>query len=150
MEPSGSTCLLPSFLSWAVNVLLHFQLNSVASFPFLAWSRISYHQAFTLIRSKQKLKQIGISYSFSPTSRDLFFLFLETENSKRDNCKMWTCLKGSICSSKLFAFSKISKGRSLWWKAKSVLALWSPRGHVLSQDMISLRKADSGLLATTD
>lgn len=73
MEPSESSCLLPSFLSGAVKVLLHLQTSSMGSFPFLAWSRISYHQAFTSVRSKQGLNKIGINCSSSPTPRDFFF-----------------------------------------------------------------------------
>lgn len=116
----------PSFPGFLV--LLHLQLNSVPSFAFHAWSGMSYHQAFTPIKSKQKINQLGISYGFSPAPRCfvLFFFFssLEVERSKKDNCQTWVCLKGCICSRSLCAFSRT--GRSLWWKARLVLALWSP------------------------
>lgn len=82
MEPSESSCLLPSFLSGAVKVLLHLQTNSMGSFPFLAWSRISYHQAFTSVRSKQGLNKIEISCSSSPTPRDFFFFPRDGEKQK--------------------------------------------------------------------
>lgn len=78
--------------------------NSVASFPFLAWSRIRYHQAFTLIRSKQKLNQIGNSYSSSPPL-EIFFFPRDGEKQKVQ-LETWACLKGNICFSSLSAFSR--------------------------------------------
>lgn len=152
MKPSESSCLLPSFLSEVVKVLLHLQSNSMGSSPFLAWSRISYRQSFTSVRSMQRFNKIGISCSFYPTPRDVwdvYFFLLEMDRSKKDNCKTWACLKGSICFSRSFVFSR--PGKSLWWKAKSALELWSPLIlSLLSQDKILLRTAHAGLLPTTD
>lgn len=107
--------------------------NSVASFPFLAWRRIRYHQAFTLIRSKQKLNQIGNSYSSSLPLE--IFCFLEMERSRRDNWKPGRAWKVIHAPVACLHFQGL--GRSLWWKAKSVLAFWSPLiSFLLSQDII--------------
>lgn len=102
MESSESSCLLPSFLSEAVKVKLHLQSNSVGSPPFLAWSRISYHQSFTSVRSTQRLNKIGISCSFSPTPRDFLLFFFRDWEKQKQQLQIWACLKGSICFSKSY------------------------------------------------
>lgn len=84
------------------------ELSAKPSIPCLEQKELS--SSLDTDQDKKKINQVGISYSFFPAPKCfmLFFFFfsLEMERSKKDNCQTWARLKGYICSSRLFAFSR--------------------------------------------